>query len=39
MKNALIQQAKPYYNHFMIAAIEDETLEKTMMAQVLRPYC
>ena len=34
MKNALIQQAKPYYNHFMIAAIEDETLEKTMMAQV-----
>ena len=34
MKNALIQQAKPYYNHFMIAAIDDETLDKTMMAQV-----
>ena len=29
MKNALIQQAKPYYNHFMIAAIDDETLDKT----------
>ena len=34
MKNALIQQAKPYYNHFMIAAIDDETLDKTMMAQI-----
>lgn len=34
MKNALIQQAKPYYNHFMIAAIDGETLDKTMMAQV-----
>lgn len=34
MKNALIQQAKPYYDHFMIAAIEDEALERTMMAQV-----
>ena len=34
MKNALIQQARPYYDHFMIAAIEDEVLEKTMMAQV-----
>ena len=34
MKNALIQQAKPYHDHFMIAAIEDEALERTMMAQV-----
>ena len=34
MKNAFIQQAKPYYEHFMIASIEDECLEKTMMAQV-----
>lgn len=34
MKNALIQQARPYFDHFMIASIEDETLEKTMMAQV-----
>lgn len=28
MKNTLIQQARPYYDHFMIAAIEDEVLEK-----------
>ena len=34
MKNAFIQAARPYYDHFMIAAIEDENLEKTMMAQV-----
>lgn len=34
MKNALIQQARPYFDHYMIAAIEDEVLEKTMMAQV-----
>jgi cyclic-di-AMP phosphodiesterase len=34
MKNAFIQQAKPYFDHYMVAAIEDENLEKTMMAQV-----
>ena len=33
-KHQIIQMAQPFYDHFMIACVEDRVLERTMMSQV-----
>ncbi len=33
-KHKIIQTAQPYYDHFMIACVDDKVLDRTMMSQV-----
>ena len=33
-KHQIIQMAQPYYDHFMIACVEDRVLDRTLMSQV-----
>lgn len=34
LKSELVRQGEPYFGHFMIAAVENRELDRTMMAQV-----